>query len=720
MKIIQNCIFLFLSFFIITSSVIEVAAENPNVDIDRKRNKIIGFMLSKQLPSLHFSEKVIDDEQARAAFQLYIKQLDYQKRFLLQEDVDQLGAFADYIDDNIKEGRVSLPDAGYDILSEKIMVVEKMVGEMLGDNTLSHDADLTVGVFHVTSDESYETDPEKLKYAKNLGDLQERWRKVLQAQVISQFLDLEEDQKEEKDKEKKKSEDELWQEAVAKVAKRNKNFFHRLHQETLQDHYDRFFNAVTRAFGPHTNYIPPASKEDFDINMRGSLEGIGALLREEDGFIKVVRIIPGSASARQGQLKAEDIILQVAQEGEEPVDITDMRLRDAVRLIRGPKGEEVKLTVRKVDGIKEVIPIIRDVVQIEETFVKSAVIENEEGRKTGYILIPSFYRDFEGTRNGAHGRNSTEDTRKEIIELKKKNVDGLVLDLRDNGGGALIDAVDIAGLFIESGPVVQVKNSFGDKRILSDKDETILYDGPLVVLVNKFSASASEIVAAALQDYGRAVVVGGDHTHGKGTVQTIIDLNDHIPLLHFKKYDDLGALKIMIQKFYRVDGGSTQYKGVEPDIVLPTLFDHLKSGERYLEYSLPWDSIEPVEFTPYPGKKLDLDTLRKRSLERTEKDEGLQIIKEETEKAEKKSDETRVSIGIDDMRQKREEAHMVREKVGAHYRKYRREAGDDSDQGEKAVDDTVTAEAWLKDVNEDPYVREAINIIGDVIQLGRR
>jgi carboxyl-terminal processing protease len=720
MKTIQNCIFLFLSFFIITSSVIEAAAENPNVNIDRKRNKIIGFMLSKQLPSLHFSEKVIDDEQARAAFQLYIKQLDYQKRFLLQEDVDQLGAFADYIDDNIKEGRVSLPDAGYDILSEKIMVVEKMVVEMLGDSTLRHDADLTVGIFHVTRDESYETDPEKLKYVKNLGELQERWRKVLKAQVISRFLDLEEDQKEEKDTEKKKGEAELWQEAVAKVAKRNKNFFHRLHQETLQDHYDRFFNAVTRAFGPHTNYIPPASKEDFDINMRGSLEGIGALLREEDGFIKVVRIIPGSASARQGQLKAEDIILQVAQEGEEPVDITDMRLRDAVRLIRGPKGEEVQLTVKKVDGIKEVIPIIRDVVQIEETFVKSAVIENEEGRKTGYILIPSFYRDFEGTRNGAHGRNSTEDTRKEIIELKKKNVDGLVLDLRDNGGGALIDAVDIAGLFIESGPVVQVKNSFGDKRILSDKDETILYDGPLVVLVNKFSASASEIVAAALQDYGRAVVVGGDHTHGKGTVQTIIDLNDHIPLLHFKKYDDLGALKIMIQKFYRVNGGSTQYKGVEPDIVLPTLFDHLKSGERYLEYSLPWDSIKSVEFTPYPGKNLDLDTLRKRSLVRTEKDEGLKIIKEETEKAKKKSDETSVSIGIDDMRQKREEAHLVREKVGAHYRKYRRQAGDDSDQTDKAVYDTVTAEAWLKDVNEDPYIREAINIIGDIIQLRSR
>jgi len=726
MKINRIYLLFFLSFLVLTFSVTDIAAETQSAAIDRQRNKIIGYMLSKQLPTLHFSEKVMDDVQARAAFKLYIKQLDFQKRFLLQGDVDQLEAFANYIDDNIKAGRVSLPDAGFDILSEKIMLVEKMVSEMLVDSTIRHggevalqagsDEDLSVGIFHVNRKEKYEADPEKLGYAKNLDELKDRWRKVLKTEVISRFFDLEEDQKQEQEG-KKKSREELWKEAIDKVAKRNKNFFHRLHQETLQDHYDRFFNAVTRSFGPHTNYIPPASKEDFDINMRGSLEGIGALLREEDGFIKVVRIIPGSASARQGHLKAEDIILEVAQEGEEPVDITDMRLRDAVRLIRGPKGEEVRLTVRKADGVKETIPIIRDVVQIEETFVKSTVIESTDGRKTGYVFIPGFYRDFEGTRNGAHGRNSTDDTRQEIIKLKEKNIDGIILDLRDNGGGALVDAVDITGLFIDSGPVVQVKNSFGDKRILSDKDETILYDGPLVVLVNQFSASASEIVAAALQDYGRAVVVGGVHTHGKGTVQTIIDLNDHIPILHFKKYDDLGALKIMIQKFYRVNGGSTQYKGVEPDIVFPSLFDHLKSGERYLDYSLPWDRIEAVEYTPYSGVKLDLDRLRSRSLTRAEKNEGLKIIKEETEKAKKRSDETSVSINIDDMRKKREEARLVREKVGAHYRKYRQEAGESLDKSDAGDNETNSVEAWLKDVNEDPYIGESVNIIEDIRNL---
>ena len=591
--------------------------------------------------------------------------------------------------------------------------------------------DISVGYFNVGKNESYETDPEKIDFAKNLDELKDRWRMVLKAEVISQYLDLAEDQKNKLEKTdaqqmpakqtaiKAMTEEELWQEALVKVSKRNKNFFQRLRQENLQDHYDRFFNCVTRAFGPHTNYIPPAGKEQFDINMRGSLEGIGALLREDDGFIKVIRIIPGSASARQGSLKAEDIILQVAQEGEEPVDITDMRLRDAVRLIRGPKGKAVILTVKKTDGVTEVIRIVRDVVQIEETFVKSSVMESPDGRRTGYVFVPSFYRDFEGTRNGANGRNSTDDTLKEINKLKSQNVDGIILDLRDDGGGALVDAVDITGLFIKSGPVVQVMNRFGDKRILSDTNEDVSYDGPLVVLVNKFSASASEIVAAALQDYHRAVIVGGTHTHGKGTVQTIIDLNENIPLLHVRKYEDIGALKVTIQKFYRVNGSSTQYKGVEPDIVLPNLFEHIKSGERYLDYSLPWDSIAPVEFTSYKAP-FDLAKLRAMSERRVAQDEGFKIISEEAAKSAERSENTMLTVQIDDMRLKREESRLMREKVGAHYRKYREEGGEDLDFEGEDIDQEDPKDKWLKDVKEDPYIREAVNIVGDIIRFAKK
>ena len=398
-----------LSLFVATFSYGDTAKLS---DVDQKRNRLIGYILSKQLPALHFSDKVMGDELSRDAFYLYIKQLDYQKRFLLKKDVQQLEAFAPYIDDNLADGRITLPDTGFDILTEKINLVQKMVEDMLADNTVvigkPGTKDLLVGSFNVGLSESYETDPEKIDFAKDLEELKDRWRIILKAQIISQYLDLVEDQKnkpanEQTKRLKKMTEEELWQEALAKISKRNKNFFQRLRQENLQDHYDRFFNCVTRAFGPHTNYIPPAGKEQFDINMRGSLEGIGALLREDDGFIKVIRIIPGSASARQGSLKAEDIILQVAQEGEEPVDITDMRLRDAVRLIRGPKGKAVILTVKRSDGVTEVIKIVRDVVQIEETFVKSTVLESADGRRTGYIFIPEFlpgFRRYQKWRQG--------------------------------------------------------------------------------------------------------------------------------------------------------------------------------------------------------------------------------------------------------------------------------------------------------------------------------
>lgn len=493
-----------------------------------------------------------------------------------------------------------------------------------------------------------------------------------------------------------------------------------MHQETLQDHYDRFFNAVARAFDPHTNYMAPDRKEDFDIHMRGSLEGIGALLREEDGYIKVVRIIPGSASALEGRLQAEDIILAVAEKGEEPVEITDMRLRDAVRLIRGPKGTEVQLTVRKPDGAKDIIAITRDVVQIEETFVKHAVLD-ADGKKFGYINIPSFYRDFEKSRYG-EGRNSTQDTRDAIVALRNQGIEGIILDLRNNGGGSLVDAVDITGLFIDEGPIVQVKNSQGTKRVLEDDDETLVYGGPLVVLVNQFSASASEIVAAALQDYRRAIVVGGQHTHGKGTVQTIIDLNENIPLLHLRRYEDLGALKATIQKFYRVDGGSTQYRGVEPDIVLPSLFQHLKSGEQYLDYSLEWDQDAPAKYATYSDKVTDLQEIIDRSRERVKQSQGLVLIEEEAKRSTLRSKQTIIDLDIDSMRAKREEERLAREKVGAHMGSLEEDQSDDTGIPEDlAESDEQTSDAeWLVELDKDPYVAESQMIINDLVHLLNR
>jgi carboxyl-terminal processing protease len=693
------------SFFLPTVSIADSAVSS---EMDSSRNKLIGYMLSKQLPVMHFSDKVMDDDLAFAAFDLYLKQLDYQKRFLLQSDVNKLSVFAPAIDNNLLKGNIVLPDVGYKILATRIEEVAKITGELLAAG------------FDYSRDESYETDPDKLKYAASLADLHSRWRKILKGQIISRYLDLVEEQgqdraEEAKKKETKKSDKELWAEAEEKVAKRNKNFFNRMRQETRQDHYDRYFNAIARAFDPHTNYMPPANKEDFDIHMRGSLEGIGALLREEDGYIKVVSIIPGSASARQGRLQAEDIILEVGQGANDPVEITDMRLRDAVRLIRGPKGSEVRLTVKKPDGTKEMIAIQRDVVQIEETFVKSLLLESPAGNKIGYVMIPSFYRDFEKTRNGSDARNSTDDTRIAIESLKKQGISGLILDLRNNGGGSLMDAVDSTGLFIPQGPVVQVKNSYGNKRVLIDDDSSITWDGPLLVLVNQFSASASEILAAALQDYGRAVIVGGAHTHGKGTVQTLIDMNENIPLLHLKKYEDLGALKVTIQKFYRVNGGSTQYKGVEPDIVLPSLFQHLKSGEQYLDNSLPWDQVDPVPYIRYGSTDVDLAMLEKKSVQRVQQDEGLQVIADEAAKASERARNTTISLKLSDMKAKREEVKVARDKIGAHYLKYREEQ--DAENGDVSAADPGEQKGkdkWKEEIKEDPYINESLHILDDI------
>ena len=669
-------------------------------DIDQKRNKLIGYMLSKQLPSLHFSDKEVNDELALAAFDLYLKQLDFQKRFLLSSDVAQLQSFASVIDDNLARGTILLPATGYDILNERISQVEAIVAELQKEKI---DPD---------KEEVMETDPEKLDYVADLEGLKKRWRQIIRAQIINRYLDLEEEYNKDG---KNIDRPQLWEEASSKVAKRFNDFFNRLNQETLQDHYDRFFNAVARAFDPHTNYMAPSRKEDFDIQMRGSLEGIGALLREEDGYIKVVRIIPGSASARQGRLEAEDIILAVGEKNEEPVEVTDMRLRDAVRLIRGPKGTEVLITVRKSNGTKDIIPIIRDVVQIEEAFVKHTILE-AGGKKFGYILIPSFYRDFEKSRTAAGGRNSTDDTRAAINALKEQGIEGIILDLRNNGGGSLVDAVDIAGLFIDSGPVVQVKNSYGLKRILDDDDPALVYGGPLVVLVNQFSASASEIVAAALQDYRRAVIVGGKHTHGKGTVQTIIDLNENIPLLHLKRYDDLGALKATIQKFYRINGGSTQYRGVVPDIVLPSLFSHLESGEQYLDYSLPWDQDAPADYQPYSDKIADLETIIERSRKRVAQSEGLRLISEEAARSAEMSKQTLITLSLDSVRAKRAEERAAREKVGAQFNSLETAQDNDSqDIGQDLLSNEATDRGdWLEALKKDPYVSESENIINDL------
>ncbi len=627
-----------------------LSAAESDAEFSKDRNRLLAYILSQQLPGHHFRQTPMNDELSRAAFALYLKQLDPRKRFLLAADVDQLRSFADHLDDELGRGKIILPDVGKEILTRRVNEVRGFVDALLDQG------------FAVEKEESLETDPKKLDYAKDQASLRQRWQKIVRYSVLDRYLDLVEEKAEEKEEaESTEIDASLMEAAVASAKKRIHRNLDRVLQETRQDHYHRYFDAVGRAFDPHTNYMPPETKEDFDIHMSGSLEGIGALLKEDDGLIKVVRIIVGGAADRQGQLMAEDTILAVAEKDEEAVEISDMRIHEAVHYIRGPKGTEVRLTVQRPDGTRLVIPIIRDVVQIEEAYVKSTVLDAGKGKKIGYIRVPSFYHDFSRTQGEA--RNVTDDTLAALEQLKERGIFGLILDLRNNGGGALTDAVELSGLFLPGGPVVQVKNSRGKVRILADDDPGVFYDGPMIVLVNQFSASASEILAAALQDYGRALVIGGEHTHGKGTVQALVDLNQNIPLLHFKKYDDLGALKLTIQKFYRINGQSTQFKGVDADIVVPGIFDYLESGEQYLENALKWDTVNPVQYDVWKGPGFDVDKSRQVGRKRIEASARFAKIRQESRLAEERSARTRINLSLQSMIAERKETERIRQEM---------------------------------------------------------
>lgn len=680
------------------------------VDFDDGRNRLLAYMLSHQLTSQHFAHKKLE-ETSQAAFDLYLRQLDPRKRFLLKKDAGELQQFASRIDEDLRRGNAPLADAGAVILAKRIAEVEVMTEQLL---------DAGFDPYRI---DHLELDPKKIEYVENMDQLRDRWRRILKMQVLETYLDLLDEQKNDTHGEAGKTDSSgssdkqyqqdtinvsLWSKALEKIRDRNRHFFQRLHKTTRQEHYNRFFDSIAKAYDPHTSYMAPTSKEDFDIHMSGSLEGIGAMLHEEDGNIKVVRIIPGSAADRQGQLQAEDIILAVAEKDEEPVVISDMRIREAVSHIRGPKGTEVILTVQKPDGIKKTIPIVRDVVLIEETYIKSEVLKDDNGNKIGYIKIPSFYRNFADSGPRSKSRNVTKDMIRELHTFRKKEkVQGLIIDLRNNGGGSLSDAVTISGLFLPSGPVVQVKNQKGEIKILDDTDRYTYFEDPVIILINKFSASASEILAAALQDYGRALIIGGDHTHGKGTVQTILDMNRNLPALQRRRYEDLGALKVTIQQFYRINGESTQYKGIEPDVIVPTPLDHLKSGEKYQDYSLPWDKVEPAKYAPWRLNRFDVSQARQLSAQWIDANPDFKQIREQTAKAAERSERTSIPVYLEGVIKTRQElAELNKENNGNNVH-----LGDEEKENDKE-DKKIPLKKQLED---DPTVQLAIYLMGQVV-----
>ncbi len=579
----------------IASLIILITFLSFGEDFKIRKSKTLVGAINEILATYHYQPSELNDTLSNRVFNLFIKRLDYSKNYFLKSDIKMLETYRYRIDDEIKDQTFSFFDLSNSIISDRILETQHIC-----DSILKIPFDFTI-------DESFELDEDKRDFPATRLEKVDLWRKILKSHTIVQLYDL--NKKQDDDTTAlavKKPQDSLEVEARTNVAKRFQSRFKRQEEQDEEDRLSIYLNCITNVADPHTSYFPPKDKENFDISISGKLEGIGATLQEKDGTIKVTEIVPGSASWKQGELQAGDLILKVAQAEEEAVDIVGMRLDEAVRLIRGPKGTLVKLTVQKAIGTTVVIPIVRDVVIIEETYAKSTIItDSKYGKRIGYIYLPKFYVDF----NDSKGRRCSEDVLREIESLKKQNINGLIFDMRDNGGGSLPDVVTIGGFFIESGPIVQVKSKYVQPKILNDDDKNIEYDGPLVIMVNKFSASASEILAAAMQDYKRAIIVGSSSTYGKGTVQRFLEIDRYLT----KENADLaplGDLKITIQKFYRINGGATQLRGVVPDIILPDKYENLNLGEEEHEFPMPWDEISPVSYKVW-GNPIDLKKIDK-------------------------------------------------------------------------------------------------------------
>lgn len=730
-------------------------------DTDPRREAFLAGQIRILLSHHHFARKdhPFDDRLSKQAFDNFLKRLDPQKRYLLAEDIDRLDDFELFIDDEMKMGRLRLYHVAEEIFLKRLKECSELVAELLTEE------------FDFKADEKFETDAEKKAFPKDKAERKDRWRRFLKYQCVSNYLDKLDELE---DKYKKQEEDSLkdtkvdipapstlpgyisttsdagikattpvvwppdekWiaetREKFRKdVAKDYRVYFERQLKLSKEDFFAKFLNSVTTIFDPHTTYMTPEIKEDFDISMSKSLEGIGAQLQEtDDGYVRIESIVPGSASYRQGELKAGDVIIKVAQgkSGDEEIEIHNMPVREVVKYIRGPKGTTVRLTVRR--GKKTlVIPIERDVVKLESAVARSTLyVDPESGKKIGYLNLPSFYWDFRNPK----GRKCTEDVQNEIIKLQAKGMDALVFNLRGNGGGALEGARSIAGLFFDRGPVVQIKNLDGSLRILQDDDRHTLFSGPLLLLVDQFSASASEIFAAAMQDYGRGIVVGTGSTHGKGTVQNVVDLDAYVSSRD-ADLKPLGNLKITIQKFYRVNGESTQFKGVVPDIVLPGYRAYIESNERYLDHALPWDKIKEVEYRKWDKHSFPLEKLTNASLSRTQKYKVFQSIEEHERYLKARSENSRISLNIDEMltlrKQDIEETERYNKVLEEAFPKDEiseddedEEKNEDGDKKEdrKLTDDEIhekrdreEQEQLLHSIKRDPYFLESVNILGD-------
>lgn len=659
----------------------------------------VGDMLKE----IHYSPKKIDDEFSKSIFKKFLsdRYVDEYKNILLQSDIQQLKKFETKLDDEILGANVMFVPAVSEIVKKRLPEAAALYKEILSKP------------FDFTKDETANLNPDEYDFPKNEAERKENWRKRLKYLVLDRYADLLENREKNKGTEGfvVKTDAELEKEARDRVMKIMDRMFDRLTVKvTDDDRFNNYVNIITESMDPHSTFFPPVDKRYFDEQMSGKFYGIGASLREEEGNIKIATLLAGSPAWKSGQVQVGDIVLKVAQGSAEPVELTGFVTEDAVKIIRGEKGTEVRLTLKKADGSVKVVSLIRDEIVQDETFARSAVVNTPKG-KIGFIYLPEFYANFEDPK----GARCSDDVRKEVIKLKEQKVDGIVIDLRNNGGGSLYDVVQMVGLFIEGGPIVQVKDRDGKPQVYYDRDKSVLYDGPLAVMVNEFSASASEIFAAAIQDYNRGVVIGSSSTYGKGTVQRNIGLDKIVGFI--ESNSDLGTIKLTLQKFYRINGGSTQKRGVSSDIHLPDIYEFSKFREKDNPEALPWDEIQRAEYNNWKYS-LDLGPIKKASNERLSVNNAFNTIHKNAQWIAAQNDKV-VTLNL---KKYQEEQRLIKASV----KEIEKSAKLANELDVVALDDDIKKyeydngklerfKDWIKRLRSDIYLDEAVNVVNDMV-----
>jgi carboxyl-terminal processing protease len=647
----------------------------------------------------------LDDKLSEQLFNYYIESIDGGKRFLTKEDLALLETHRLNLDNQAIEGTFTFFDLSIDLLDKSLRKTQVIYRELLSKP------------FNLNGDATFETDSEKRPFPVNDAELKEVWRKLLIYEIVSRVNEKLELQGKGSAEIKAKSTDELEKEAREAVLKLYDEWYERLFKTKRSDRLSIYINSLTHLYDPHSDYFEPIEKQNFDIRFTGKLEGIGATLQTVGDYTKVATVVVGGPAWKTKEIFENDIILKVAQEGADFKDISGMVINDVVQQIRGKKGTKVRLLVKKVDGTIKEIEITRDIIELEEGFAKSLLLKNDQfpDDKYGYIYLPRFYADFEDPK----GRFCAPDVEKEIEKLKAENVNGIILDLRNNGGGSLSDVVKMTGFFIPSGPVVQVKSKESKADVLRDPDSRTQYDGALIVMVNNMSASASEIIAAALQDYGRAIIVGTKSTYGKGTVQRFFDLD--MGLRGYEEFKPLGEVKITTQKFYRINGGSTQLKGVTPDIILPDQYHYLEIGEREEDYAMEWTEIAPVGYEPQKSRLQSIDLLRKKSEDRVKSDPSFQMVLKNALRIKKQRDQSIMPLSLNAYKQLLKNQEKEAQEFRDAFKNYQIKSVENlaTDLAEINADSAKITRniAFKESVGKDIYLRESLLILNDYIRL---